>query len=186
MDLIAAQILAYETVGRLEPRWQHVSAVGRRAEALAENHLLVNQTLVVAAWLHDVGYGYGLRRTGHHAIDGALYLLAQGCPRDVLGLVAYHTGATAEAFERGLTEDLDAFQKPNSQALDILTMIDLSVGPDGSSVLDNDRISEILKRYSDEDPVHRAVTRSRPELLASSGRGKRLLGLPDDWPVVAC
>jgi hypothetical protein len=52
-------------------------------------------------------------------------------------------------------------------------------------MLDVDRIEEILSRYLDDDPVHRAVNRSRFELLASSARGKALVGLADDWPLGA-
>lgn len=61
-------------------------------------------------------------------------------------------------------------------------MIDLAVSPTGEPILDVERISEILRRYEDGDPVFRAVTRSRPSLLAASTRGKALLGLADDWP----
>lgn len=181
-----ARELARHLVGTLRPRWSHVAAVGRLAEYLAESNTVVDEALVMAAWLHDIGYSPGLRHMGQHSIDGAAFLHAQGWCEGVVRLVAHHTGAAAEAVERGLAEDLALFDPPDAQALDILTMIDLSVGPDGSSVMDRQRIAEILNRYSDEDPVHLAVTRSQHDLLVSSARAKRLLGLPDDWPVMAC
>lgn len=62
-------------------------------------------------------------------------------------------------------------------------MIDLATSPTGQVVRDVDRVEKILKRYDSNHPVHRAVTRSQGELLASSARAKKLLGLPDDWPV---
>lgn len=185
VDIVTARALAFSVVGGVNPRWDHVQVVGHRAEDLAAKHPVVEETVVVAAWLHDVGYGPRLRKTGHHALDGATFLLARDCQLDVVRLVAHHTGAAAEAVERGLTENFAVFEPPDPQSLDILTMIDLSVGPDGSPIVDKDRISEILKRYSDEHPVHRAVIRSQHDLLASSARAKGLLGLPDDWPVVA-
>lgn len=186
MDSVAARSLAFSVVGNLMPRWQHVRSVGQRAEALAERHPAVDEELVVAAWLHDVGYAPRLRDSGQHSIDGAEFLLAHNCSVNVVRLVAYHTGAAFEAAERGLTANLAAFDPPRPHDLDVLTMIDLSVGPDGSSVLDTNRLVEILKRYSEQDPVHRAVTRAKSDLLSASARAKRLLGLPDDWPVVAC
>ena len=64
-------------------------------------------------------------------------------------------------------------------------MVDLAVGPSGELTLDVDRIADILSRYGVEDPVHRAVTRSRAELLESSARGKGIVGLPDEWPLVS-
>lgn len=186
MNVTVARDLAKDLVSDLRPRWSHVVGVGRRAEDLASAHEVVDEALVVAAWLHDVGYGAHLRRTGQHSIDGADFLRREGCSLEVVRLVAHHTGAVCEADERGLSDELAKTEQPDPTRLDLLTMIDLSVGPDGASLVDVDRVAEILRRYSEEDPVYRAVTRSQDDLLASSARAKRLLGLPDDWPLAAC
>lgn len=43
----------------------------------------------------------------------------------------------------------------------------MTTGPDGSFVRAEDRVSEILSRYPEDDPVHRAIERSAPTLLAA-------------------
>ncbi len=182
--IIEAIQVARATVGGLHPRWEHLSSVGRCAEVLAERSDVVTLDVVLAAWLHDVGYGPKAKASGFHPLDGARFLRDEaGVADEVVRLVAWHTGAAFEAEERGLAEELAEFGQPDPQALDVLTMIDLAVSPTGEPILDVDRIAEILRRYEDGDPVFRAVSRSRPSLLASSARGKALLGLPDDWPV---
>jgi hypothetical protein len=179
----AARELARECVGKMGARWDHVRAVGQVAESLGETTELVDEAIMCAAWLHDVGYGPIVKDTGFHPLDGAKLLADRGLPTSVVSLVAYHTGAIFEAEERGLGAELAALDPPGREALDIVTMIDLSVGPTGERLLDTDRIAEIRRRYQADDPVHRAVARSRDELLASSARAKKLLGLADDWPV---
>ncbi len=69
--------------------------------------------------------------------------------------------------------------------LDVLTLLDLVSSPDGSLTDPETRIAEILSRYPASSPVHRAVSRSRAQLLASAERARRQLGLPDEWPAGA-
>lgn len=175
--------LAEGCVGSLGTRWSHVQAVGRTAEQLARHSGLVGDPVVRAAWLHDVGYGPSVRASGFHALDGARYLANIGLDLAVVSLVAFHTGAMYEAEERGLDEELAEFEAPDPDSLDLLTMIDLAVGPNGSAILDSDRLAEVLARYDADNPVARAVKRSRPSLLSASRRAKNRLGLPDDWPL---
>lgn len=183
-SLDRARDLAEELVGEMTPRWQHLSRVGHTAELLAGRSPLVSDTVVLAAWLHDVGYAPGIATTGFHALDGALALADRGAPSEVVGLVGHHTGARFEAEERDLRDAWQELPVPDRDSLDILTMIDLSVGPSGDPVLERDRVAEILGRYGEADPVFRAVSRSGAQLIASALRGKRLLGLPDEWPIV--
>jgi hypothetical protein len=75
-----------------------------------------------------------------------------------------------EARERGLSEALAEFAEPPDFLLDVLTCADMTTGPDGSPMRPDDRISEILSRYPAEDPVHRAIERSAPTLLAAAAR----------------
>jgi hypothetical protein len=166
-------------------RWSHVSGVGCAAQALGETSRLVSDSLVSAAWLHDVGYARQLVDTGFHPIDGARFLISIGVPEEVIGLVAHHTGAAYEARERGLLAQWKKLPTPNADALDVLTMIDLAVGPSGQPLLDVERVAGILGRYGEDDPVHRAVLKSQGDLLASSARAKQRLGLPDYWPLSA-
>jgi len=177
--------LARKCVGGMGDRWVHLSAVGGVAEGLATRSDIVTESVVSAAWLHDIGYSHDIVVTGFHPLDGARFLQSMGCPDEVVALVGHHTGAAYEAEERGLINEWGELPTPESAALDVLTMVDLAVGPAGQPQLDIDRVAGMLNRYDEDDPVHRAVTRSRDLLLASSARGKRLLGLPDDWPLVA-
>jgi hypothetical protein len=178
-----SRLLAEEQISGMGRRWDHLSRVGQTAEDLAERSPLVTQAVVCAAWLHDVGYAPGIVVSGLHPLDGATFLSQLGVPRAIISLVAFHTGALYEAQERGLSEQLAAFPQPVAEDLDFLTMIDLATAPDGSPMLDTDRITEILSRYEDGHPVNRAVRRSESSLLASSARGKHALGLADGWPV---
>lgn len=140
------------TLGR---RWAHVQAVAAVAQKLD-----VSDDVVDAAWLHDIGYAPELRRTGFHPVDGAVHLASVGLDTEIVGLVAYHSGAEYEAEDRGLGGALAEFARPSRRNLDALTYADMTVGPDGRRVTVGARIAEILERYSEDDPVHRAVSRS--------------------------
>jgi hypothetical protein len=176
---VACRRLADERIGALGARWEHVGAVGRMADALVSDGRLPVE-VGCAAWLHDIGYGPCLVVTGFHPLDGARFLRAQGAPEVVVSLVAYHSGAVIEADERGLADELSEFPRPPESDLDALTLLDMSTGPDGASVDPVDRIAEILRRYDPDSPVHRAVTRSRDDLLAACDRARDRLGLTDE------
>jgi hypothetical protein len=182
---VAAQLAATFLRGAGQ-RWSHVVSVGQVAERLVQGvGLTISHNVVEAAWLHDIGYAPELARSGFHALDGALGLERLGMPTPVVALVGHHSGARYEAEERGLLTEWSALPTANDTDLDILTMVDLATSPTGQPVRDIDRVNEILQRYDREHPVHRAVTRSQDELLASSARAKKLLGLPDDWPIAS-
>jgi hypothetical protein len=174
-----ARELAESCLRDMGGRWLHVQAVGRWAEELQRRGLDVSNAVVVAAWLHDVGYGESVVDTGFHPIDGARWLADQDAPPGVVALVAYHSGARYRAEERGLADALAQFSEPDPDELDLLTLIDMSTGPTGERVAVNERLAEILKRYPSDDPVHRAVNRSRSYLQDSAGRAAKRLGLGD-------
>lgn len=177
--LVDGAALAARWLADSGDRWQHVEAVGTRAEALARDTGVVSSTVTRAAWLHDLGYAPALARTGFHPLDGALFLADQGESDAVVGLVAHHSGASYEAEERGLAGALAELPLPSVDDLDLLTLLDLTTSPQGRVVTVEERLSEILSRYSEADPVHRAVTRSRSELMASVERGLLALGSTD-------
>lgn len=174
-----AQRLSAELLSDVPARWGHVQGVARRTNEIAEGLSASARDLVTAAaWLHDIGYSGTLTTTGMHALDGALHLAQLGWPTTIVGLVAFHTGADHEADERGLAQELDCFTRPPQGLLDILTAADLSTGPEGHRVPAMGRIAEILERYEPADPVHRAVVRSRTELLEAVGRASRAWNQP--------
>jgi putative nucleotidyltransferase with HDIG domain len=166
-----ARALAEERLAGLPRRLAHVRGVAAAAERLAVRlDSTESDCVVAAAWLHDVGYSESVRATSFHPVDGAAFVLAQGFPEAVVSLVAYHTGAVFEARERGLSDVLAGFAQPAPSLLDVLTCADMTTSPDGSPVSAEDRVSEILSRYGVDDPVHRAIERSAPTLLAAVSR----------------
>lgn len=127
---------------------------------------------MVAALVHDIGYDPALRRTGMHAIDGAVHLRALGLPARIVSLVAFHTGAEYEADERGLAHELNAFDRPRQELLDRLILADLTSSPTGGEISVEERLAEIYDRYPAEHAVHRSVTRSHKYLRSAASRAQ--------------
>ena len=176
-----SKTLAREHLCGMGNRWQHVQAAGRRAEELRAAGL-VDDAIVSAAWLHDIGYAPDLIDTGFHPVDGARYLQRIGVPERIVAMVAWHTGADQEAAERGLQPQLAELPAPDPDDLDTVTLIDLVTSPTGTAVLPEDRIAEILSRYPADHKVHQAVRRSGPGLVAIASRAKIRLRLSNEWP----
>ena len=169
--MLRARVVAQERLDSLARRWAHVQGVAAAAELLAAGLATPDADAVVAAaWLHDVGYAPSVRSTSFHPVDGAAFVRAENFPTLVVSLVAYHTAAAFEARERGLSDTLAEFAEPPKLLLDILTCADMITGPDGSRVRAEDRVSEILSRYPEDDPVHRAIDQATPTLLAAVAR----------------
>jgi hypothetical protein len=172
MVVDAARWLAEDLLADALPgRWSHVAGVADTACRLAG--LLEPdsaEVVTAAAWLHDIGYARDLVITGFHPIDGAAYLARGGMPfpSTVIGLVAHHSGAAFEAAERGVENLLNLYPAPDAVELAILSCADLCTGPDGGPVDPADRIAEVLTRYPPDNPVHRAIARSAPLLLAQA------------------
>lgn len=166
--------LAEAYLAQLPRRWAHTIGVAEAADRLSLVLPVVMRPAAVAgAWLHDVGYAPSIAATGFHPLDGARFLREQGLPCVVVALVAHHTGAGVEADERGMSEELAQIPTPPRRLLDVLTCADLTTGPTGRPVRAQERIAEILTRYPPGHPVHRAVTRSEPDLLAAVERVQR-------------
>ena len=155
----------------LPDRWVHTMAVAaltaRVAAVLAP---AAEHILVAAAFLHDVGYSAEARDCGFHPIDGAEFAREHTFPESVVGLIAHHSAAWAEADERGLRQQLSRFLLPARVFVDVITYADLHTGPTGQHTDPADRIREVLHRYGRDHLVHRAVERSRPELLSAVRR----------------
>lgn len=155
-------------------RWRHVLAVAEEARRVGRLLGGPDRAMLAAAYLHDIGYARSLTRSGFHALDGATYLRDQGHGR-LASLVAHHSGARFEAEERGLAEELAAFELEEGPVMDALDFADMTTGPSGAAVTFDDRIKEILRRYPADDPVHRAVTRATPVLRSAVDRTRARL-----------
>lgn len=125
------------------------------------------ELIEAAAWLHDIGYAPPIARVGFHPLDGARYL------RDVVHaeyvlccLVAHHSGASAEAEERGLLAELEAeFELPPDDLLEALVYCDMTTDPDGRRTTVEARLAEVGERYEPNHVVMRAIAKSSPRLI---------------------
>ena len=168
-DLVdAARALAEDLLGQVLPRrWRHVQGVARQAREFSAGLTPADRSVLVAsAWVHDIGYAPTLAATGFHPLDGARFLAGEEFDPHVVQLVAYHSAAEIEADERHLVSELVSFPQPPAELLRRLTAADMRTSPDGEPVDPRFRIREILVRYEPEHPVHRAVSRSGPNLIA--------------------
>ena len=96
-----AHAVAESWLQEMGDRWRHVQAVGRSSEELMARGFDISAAVVMAAWLHDVGYADSVVTTGFHPVDGANWLEGLGVPPGVVALVAHHSEARFEAEERG-------------------------------------------------------------------------------------
>lgn len=165
-----AQRVSEARLSALARRWAHVQGVAAAAEQIRGRFTTERgDVLVASAWAHDIGYAPCVRDTGFHPLDGARFLRDNRFPEPVVSLVAFHSGAPAEALVRGVA-GLSEFAPPDSELLDALTFCDLTTGPDGAAVAVRERLDEVLERYAPDHPVHQAVRMSRESLLAAVGR----------------
>lgn len=138
-------------------RLHHCAGVAARAQALAVTvPLPAADTLVAAAWLHDIGYGSQLRDSGFHPLDGAVYLRQQGWPAPVCDLVAHRSGSRFVARIRGLDDRLCEFEFVEDPLSDALTVADNTTGPNGTVMTLDERIRDKVKRHGSESPNARA------------------------------
>ncbi len=112
-ELVWAERVSRRLLEPLGARWRHTLGVAERARLVGGAFELGEADgLVAAAFLHDVGYAPELAQTGFHAVDGARFLRSCGYER-LAGLVAHHSGADAEARERGLGRDHGFLPSPD-------------------------------------------------------------------------
>ncbi|RJL29936.1 HD domain-containing protein [Bailinhaonella thermotolerans] len=162
-----ARDLAARLLDPLPRRLAHVTAVGRRAGALAPILGPDAELLAAAAYLHDIGYAPAVADTGFHPLDGARYLREVEKADDRLcRLVAHHSCAVYEARERDLLATLLAeFTPERADLAEALTFCDMTTGPDGVHLTAEDRLAEIRSRYGPGHLVTRSITRATPCIL---------------------
>lgn len=170
-------------VGPLKHRWPRAAVVAVRAtELLPAVDTQDRDTLMMAAWLHDIGYAPAITRTGFPPLDGARYLRKTRWPDPVVNLVAHHSGARFEAEQRGLSAELAEFPFQDNELDDALTTADLTTGADGYPVLYAERLAEILSHCPVDDPVHRAWQHAGPIVAEAIARTRaRMAATVWDW-----
>jgi putative nucleotidyltransferase with HDIG domain len=164
-ELVWAEQTARRLLEPLGARWRHTVGVADRAravgKALAQGEA---ELLIAAAYLHDIGYAPEVAQTSFHAVDGARFVRSAGHER-LAQLVAYHSGARAEAAERDLADELSEFKDERSMVSRALTYCDLTTDAEGRPVEAPDRLADIRERYGSESPEARALGRSGSALL---------------------
>lgn len=161
-----AQRIARELLSTLPRRVAHVEGVARRA-AEAASAVSDPGLLVVAAWLHDIGYAPTLVKSGFHPVDGAQYLQQIGAGERLCGLVANHSCAHVEARRRGIPIE---WADEESAERDALWWADMTTTPDGDVTTVSARIAEVQERYGREHVVSLSVSEAGPDLLAAAAR----------------
>jgi putative nucleotidyltransferase with HDIG domain len=160
-------------------RLQHCAGVAARAQALITTvPPSAAETLVAAAWLHDIGYAPQLRDSGFHPLDGAVYLRREGWPAPVCDLVAHHSGSRFVARIRKLDDRLREFVFVEDALSDALTVADNTTGPNGMVMSLDERIRDKLKRHGSESPNARANPERDDYIRAAARRvAQRLAAL---------
>jgi HD superfamily phosphodiesterase len=155
---------ARELLSPLGDRWHHVQGVARQAQRVAPILLADDRDVLLAAtYLHDLGYAPSLAKTGLHPLDGARHLRALGHER-LAGLVAYHSGARAEAELRGLAAELAEFEDEASATSMALTYCDMTTGVAGEVVTLAERLADVERRYGAGHVVTCSVYQAQPEV----------------------
>ncbi|WP_018350304.1 HD domain-containing protein [Longispora albida] len=157
-------------------RWRHVQAVAARAGELQPVVGEGGELLVVAAWLHDIGYSSRLLDTGFHPVDGARRLQRIGAGFRLCCLVANHSGAAIEAGLRGLHAEQEDFPDEDSLLRDALWTCDMTTSPEGEPVTFAERLTEIRERYGEHHSVAQAITAAAPEIERAIGHVSRHAG----------
>lgn len=167
----AASELVARILEQNPKRLQHIVGVAARAQALAITVVpSAVDTLVAAAWLHDIGYAPALRRTDFHPLDGALFLRREGWPKAVCDLVAHHSGSRFVARILDLDAQLSEFEFIEDPLSDTLTAADNTAGPDGSMVGLTERLHEKSLRHAADSPGARANPERDDYIRAAAAR----------------
>ena len=173
MTPVQARQIAHKLLANALPqRWLHVQAVAATAERIGQCLFTEPdmQTLVAAAWLHDIGYAAPIVETGFHPVDGAQWLRRNGVSARLCALVAHHSCAEIEAEVRGLAASLVPFNNEISLVADALAFADMTAGPAGQPFEVRERIWEIKVRYGEGHPVISFITRAESALLEQAER----------------
>lgn len=145
-------------------RWLHVQGVAATAKRFTPL-LDAWEALVMAGYLHDVGYSPKLPRVGFHPLDGARFLRDDGWPDAVVNLVANHSNAEIQARINGFADVLMAeFPYDADLPHRYLQFCDLSVDINGRPVSFDDRLAGMFARHRHNEEMTRHLTEAEPRL----------------------
>jgi hypothetical protein len=169
--VLAAERTARMLLAQDRGRVAHSAGVARAAAIVGRRlDVPTQQSLVAAAWLHDIGHAPTLSRTGFHPLDGALHLARSGWPDVVVRLVAHHSHAQVLAPHYDAADHLAVLDPVPGPAGEILTFADLVAGSDGRGSTIDHRIIEMRLREAGDATVPLGVREFRYRLLAATAR----------------
>ncbi len=152
-----------------DQRLAHVAAAAKAASYVA---LRVPSsqadTIVAAAWLHDIGFATSLRRSGFHPLDGAIYLQDLGWGAPVVSLVAHHSHSRVLAAHLHLGSALAAFPEPDEMSAHVLAYADVVAGADGRGATLSERVSDLRRKARGAGEEYVRAEEERYELLSGS------------------
>ena len=93
-----------------------------------------------------------------------------------MNLVAFHSGAAAEARELGLDAQLAEFTDERTVVRDLLWFADMTVGPDGQRMSFPARMAEVQQRYAPDHYVLRALAVNWPQREVAIERAAAWIG----------
>jgi hypothetical protein len=167
-----ARSVAEQYMPALGRRWRHVQAVASLADSLPLQEG-PKETLVAAAYVHDIGYADELALTGFHPLDGARFLHSVG-QEDLARLVAHHSNARHESWLRGFEAYEEEFPYGATILDDALTFCDLATSPDGQRVSLEERVAELVERYGADHVTARAIVAGVPDFERARDEVRRL------------
>ena len=170
-----ARAVATDLLADLPNRLKHSLRVGETCQQVADRLKARNGTrelAVVAAYLHDIGYGARLHDTKFHPIDGARYLRKIGWDA-LVPFVAHHSQAQLQAELLGLS--LAEFRYIRGTIQDLVDYSDVRTGPVGQRMTPEERLSEIVERHGD-DTSALIVPKRRPYVARLVQRIERRAG----------
>lgn len=169
-------------------RLAHVRTAGAVASRITALVAAEDAALVVAAAnLHDIGYSARIAHCGFHPLDGGRFLVAEGFPRRLAGLVAHHSLAYLHADPAEAEALAEEFPREDSLASDVLAYADMHSAPDGRRIAVEHRLADIAQRHADARQVHRAqqlriaMTRVGAELLRAPAQPPAAAGGRERW-----
>ncbi len=164
----AAEALARQLLEDDPRRLAHVAGAAQAAAYVAAVLPEVPaETVVVAAWLHDIGHAPGLARTGFHPVDGAVFLAQGPWTEQVVRLVAHHSHSAVAAEHHG-ARLMSEFAPVDGLIADVLTFADVVAGADGRGATLRQRLAELRQRPGGDDGVPDEARERRYELVRVS------------------
>ncbi|MEI6361429.1 MAG: HD domain-containing protein [Actinomycetes bacterium] len=179
-----AEALARRLLGEDSDRLAHSRYAAGIAELAADALSVPDpESLVAAAWLHDIGHAPHISRTGFHPLDGALHLAAEGWPDRTVLLVAHHAHAAILAPYFGVDHQLAVLDHVPGIAEDVLTYADMRSGPTGMGASPARRVSGLRGFQGGSASIPKAIHEERYRLLlaACDRIGNAINARPGSW-----